>query len=230
MVNLSEEELDFLIELQHEMLTQDKVCQAAPRFWVIEDKRIVPTSEDYSDGGYEYFDDNGYETIAHSTEELVEYINDNYAQKGLKAFYNNGDVILVIMDRPVEEDETLEELEPEAEDVIDYLFGDSLTETLNNQPQVNESIRYIPIREEYFIAPDTMFLTNRGAKKHLEANYYHYHKDAHTYAMTAWRSSEVKQLWDILDKINWREMKEEKFSERKSLWQKLKKIIQIIKS
>lgn len=227
MVNLSREELDFLIELQHEMLTQDTVCQAAPRFWVVQDKRSVPTDEDYSDG-YEIYDDNGCDTVASSMEEFIRYVNDKYGEHGVKIFYMKdqypcGCAILVKASRPIDECETLESLKKEydenentdIDEILDYLQIEALIDELSLVESIYEQFRVVYTREEEFIAPNTMFLTNRAAKKHIEENDYHYHKDAHSYAMTAWRSPEVEQLWAILDKINWQELKEEKYGKEK---------------
>lgn len=61
----------------------------------------------------------------------------------------------------------------------------------------------VPVREEHFIRSNTMFITKDDAKRHIEANYYHYSDKAHTYAMTAWRSPKVKRLWDILETFDW---------------------------
>lgn len=61
----------------------------------------------------------------------------------------------------------------------------------------------VPVREEHFIRENTMFITKDDAKKHIEANYYHYTNKAHTYAMTAWRSPKVEKLWKILETFEW---------------------------
>lgn len=53
-----------------------------------------------------------------------------------------------------------------------------------------------------YIVSDTMFLTHKEAAAHLKANYYHYTKDAHTYAMTAWRSPQVRDLLQLLRTID----------------------------
>ena len=227
MINLSEKELDFLIELQHEMLTQDKVCQAAPRFWVIENKRNILTSKEYCDG-CEIFDDNGCETVAENMEDFIKYLNEKYNKNGLAVYYNNGDAILAIFSRPVEDEDTLDSLDDidnndNVDRVYDYLTIEALVDILSNFSFIDEQFRVVYTREENFIAQDTMFLTNRSAKQHLKSNYYHYHKDAHPYAMTAWRSPEVKQLWEILDKINWKEMKEEKYGGKTITNQKYRK-------
>lgn len=46
------------------------------------------------------------------------------------------------------------------------------------------------------------FLTKEAAQEHLNKNHYHYSKDAHTYAMTAWRNPEFEQLINIIRKLN----------------------------
>jgi hypothetical protein len=56
---------------------------------------------------------------------------------------------------------------------------------------------------EHHVYPNTMFITKKDAKEHLEDNYYHYSKDAHTYAMTAWRSPSMTKLYDILHNVDW---------------------------
>ena len=50
----------------------------------------------------------------------------------------------------------------------------------------------------------TMFLTQKDAEEHLRSNYYHYSDDAHTYAMTAWRSPRVEKLINILSTVNFK--------------------------
>lgn len=56
-------------------------------------------------------------------------------------------------------------------------------------------------RDKYdCIAPNTMFLTKKSCKRHIELNHYHYSKP-HTYAMTAWRSPEVERLLRIISEL-----------------------------
>ena len=57
---------------------------------------------------------------------------------------------------------------------------------------------------EQEIDENTMFLTLRECKEHIEANSYHYNKP-HPYAMTAWRSPQVERLYKILQNTNWNE-------------------------
>lgn len=51
-------------------------------------------------------------------------------------------------------------------------------------------------------APDTLFITKRECQNHIEQNHYHY-KHPHTYAMTAWRSPQIEQLYKVLKETDW---------------------------
>lgn len=66
-----------------------------------------------------------------------------------------------------------------------------------------EDAYLVPVREEHFVHPNTMFLTKQEAKDHLKSNYYHYSSKAHTYAMTAWRAPKVERLLTILETFDW---------------------------
>ncbi|MDU2111703.1 MAG: hypothetical protein E7E92_04200, partial [Clostridiales bacterium] len=55
---------------------------------------------------------------------------------------------------------------------------------------------------EEFIVPNTMFLTLRECREHIEANKHHYNKPF-AFGMSAWRSPQVTQLYDILLNTNW---------------------------
>lgn len=46
------ESIEFLKELQEELRTQETDCQAAPRFWVVGDYRMVPTMDGCHDEYY----------------------------------------------------------------------------------------------------------------------------------------------------------------------------------
>ena len=76
----------------------------------------------------------------------------------------------------------------------------------------DEGVYLIPVREEHFIRPNTMFLTKKEAKEHIKQNHYHYSPKAHTYAMTAWRAPKVERLLDILSTFNFKQLEEKKSS------------------
>lgn len=70
---MTKEDVEFLKKLQHEMLTQDNACQAAPRFWVVKDvERIYNVTDDID--GYEVIIDT--ERAGESKEEVLSFLKD----------------------------------------------------------------------------------------------------------------------------------------------------------
>ncbi|HAA5910637.1 TPA: hypothetical protein PNA82_002663 [Listeria monocytogenes] len=55
-----------------------------------------------------------------------------------------------------------------------------------------------------------LIITKKEAQQHIENNRRHYNSTVHTYAMTAWRSRVVENLWDILRTADFSMLKEEK--------------------
>jgi len=179
---MKKEDIEFLKELQHEMLTQDTVCQANPRFWV-----VMQTVKDYwvddnEDGIFIYSSDDGESVFEGDLEELAEWIKELDGVENCK--YDYGFV----------------ELDYEDEE---YSIGDSddLQSFLDDFYKDNYSVGCYRNREE--IAPNTMFLTLRECKEHIKLNKHNYKEDAHPYAMTAWRSPQVERLYEILEKTDW---------------------------
>lgn len=168
------EDLKFLKELQTELNTQDNDCQAAPRFWTIMDYRKVPGHEDYDFGEYQYYHNDGDYTPFHNFNDLKEFIEE----------YHEEDI----------DDELRWHLNNE-----DFEFLWQYIEKNLNDDRCFDSLF---VREEEFIAPNTMFLTKAEAKRHLELNHYHYTSKAHTYAMTAWRAPKVERLLKILSEFD----------------------------
>lgn len=217
--NLTEDDFDFLIELQHEMLTQDHVGQAAPRFWVVVGTRQVGTSSEYAEGE-QLIEDT--DIIADSLESAVKYFQE-YIQENIEEDIN---VVIekeetgsfesykvVKIDTSV--DVNVKGYNDQDEIIMEqnFITGiEELLEALVDADVIDEtdySVGYY--YNEKYTYPDTMFLTNRSCKEHIVANHYHYADDAHSYAMTAWRSPEVEHLWNILDKIDWKAMKEKAY-------------------
>ena len=223
--NLTQEELDFLIELQHELNTQDTVCQADPRFWVVAGTQKTYVGEEYSEGeeligGESVLAYNFEEAIKYFQKEVIiaanedsedfEYILEEDSTRSLKSYR------FLKIDKSCDKNDE------------DYTEGDEILEEYNYIDNTEELIEALSdcgiiydgeytvgyYRNEHHIYPNTMFLTNRSCKKHIELNYYHYDDDAHSYAMTAWRSPEVEKLWDILQKVDWLKMKEEAYEKR----------------
>ena len=174
---MKKEDIEFLKELQHEMLTQDTVCQANPRFWVVmETKRVYGIDSEYADGCV---------IVGEEGEECSSDLKDIYGW-----LTNILEIDCVYVDGTIGVGG--KEL-CDIDDVMNYLE--------NSAGYDQFSIVYF--KDEEQIAKDTMFLTNRECKQHIKLNYYHYSKDAHSYAMTAWRSPEVERLYKILETTDW---------------------------
>lgn len=198
---ITEEEIEFLKELQKEMNTQDHVCQADPRYWVIQGSELVYGIED----GYE--DDSALmaesEILARDLESAVEYIREKVLPD-----INELDGI----ERTIQYESRLGrgtvtvEWEEDGEKEHEYLDGMSeLVEWLKENGHDYNKVNYCIRRKNY---DDTMFLTEKDAAEHLRQNDYHYSEDAHTYAMTAWRNPRVEKLYKILQEVDFDLLKE----------------------
>lgn len=170
------EDIQFLVELQQELNTQEHDCQATPRFWAIMDYKKVPGHEDYDSGDYEYFHNDGEHVVFDNFNDLKEFIEEYYE---------------------FEIDEELKELLSDENEDFEQLW-EYVKDNLNDEGYFDS----VFVKEEEFIVPNTMFLTKEEAKTHLKLNHYHYTSKAHTYAMTAWRAPKVERLFKILSEFN----------------------------
>lgn len=99
----------------------------------------------------------------------------------------------------------------EWEDLLKHLIeSEDYEEDLNGIENYDDLPEYIkdeydevPVSKVHVIQPNTFFLTKKEAEEHIRRNHYHYNETVHTYAMTAWRSPEVENLYEILEKIDW---------------------------
>ena len=179
---MNKEDINFLKELQNEMLTQDHVCQADPRFWVVQG-----TIQEY---GYEYEGADGCamvidcDTILDDMKDACEWLNDE--DECVEYIYNSKDNNIICH---IEDECTIFS---NLDEVCEYIV-----DNLDESPYL---VYYRNISKNY---ENTMFLTNRECKEHIDVNYYHYPKDAHSYAMTAWRSPQVERLYKIIQETDW---------------------------
>lgn len=194
---LSHGDIEFLLQLQHEMNTQDTTCTADPRFWVIKGSEKVRDNDDPD--GYDLFVDG--QEVATGTAEACEYLNKE-----------------ILPDCDVDKSECRIEALPlldffefvlhykgyDGEDDHDYMDVDDLNEFLKDNGY--EDTQLVGFSIKPVVYPGTMFITEKAAREHLERNYYHYSDDAHTYCMCAWRSPDVERLWKILREVKWDEL------------------------
>lgn len=182
-------DIEFLKELQHQMLTQDTVSQASPRFWVVRHKvRQYGIEDGYGVDGEEVI--YNCETIAGNLKELCEYLRDN--EDDLEIEYH---------------EDIIEEYVTIVKDDEEQCFYDTkeLVEYMIEGLDYDNSLYLVNYKDEYVIAENTMFLTIEECKRHIECNGYHYN-EPHTYVMTAWRSPQVQRLYEILENTNWDEI------------------------
>ena len=172
-----EEDLEFLKNLQEELKTQDRDSQASPRFWVVRQWEKEVTHSDFSEGQLIVIFDGDYSEFDDESD-IGDFIDfmENHHEKEWDC----------IKDKKFYEDmsDIIEVLEEECFDgftIYDY--------------------KKVPVIKE-----NTMFLTKQEAREHIEANYYHYNKSAHTYAMTAWRAPKVQKVLEILENFDFKEV------------------------
>lgn len=184
---MKKEDIEFLKSLQKEMLTQDNFGQASPRYWtVMQTKRIYGIEDGYdTDGADVYYN---HEVIAGNFKELCDYLEEH--EDEITVDYENNDIEeFVVIDKGTESEKRIEDT-------------NELVEYMQEELSGYESVHFVGYREECQLAENTMFLTLKECEKHIEANHYHY-TNPRPYAMTAWRSPQVKRLFEILENTEW---------------------------
>lgn len=185
-IALSQEQIDFLKDLQKEINEQDTLATANPRIWVIIDYKRMPTSDDYA-SGYEIFESNFGETL--TEEDVDEMIKEHIEENGENSIHekilrNNSLGIGMAIPSNVKQwpiEIKMELLNEQGNDLILIPYSD---------------IRFISEKSG-------SFLTNKAAKEHLASNKHHYTKKAHTYCLSGWRNPQMRQLVEILESTNW---------------------------
>lgn len=170
--------IEFFKTLQQELQTQDHDCQAEPRFWVIMDYKKEACWEENAEE-FVIYSPMDCESYELSKEEITDVI-ENYG-----------------IDETCEVDEILQE--------IDFEDDESILEWFKKE--IDDEAYLVPQHEVSYIVPNTMFITKKEAKEHIERNEHHYTPKAHTYAMSALRSPSISKLWDILENFNWDSIK-----------------------
>jgi len=197
--DITREEIQFLIELQKEMNTQDDVSQADPRYWVIKGTEKEYGIEDGFEDGSDLVDDDGCSTVATDMNEALEFIKEHILDE-----VNDCDGIqrCLSLEKGLFSSEIrISWVEDGEEDFQDLSNMTSVVEWLKENGYDNYRCANYRILPKIY--ENTMFLTQKAAEDHLKANYYHYSEDAHTYAMTSWRNRETEALWKLLQSVNW---------------------------
>lgn len=188
---IKKEELDFLVALQREMNTQDTLATADPRFWVIRGKeKVYGVHDDNADGAeLQRYGIKIAECLEDACEFIVKNLLGDINKDGTARIVTFEDESIYVTDQ---RDTTILH---SMVDVVDWLEGHGYNE-----------FKYTNYCIADKIYPNTMFLTQLDAEKHLKMNHYHYSADAHTYCMTSWRSEETLKLWKILQEVDWQQL------------------------
>ena len=173
-IEISQEDYEFLKDLQNELNTQENDGNADPVFWGVEE-----TVEECRGGDGEYGGD-PYINGKWSLEEAVEEVEDE------------------LKNNPEYSDEWLhkewEEVDKScAEDVYEFMTDMLHWEGIYGVVYVENVKRVTPFTGA--------FLTKRACKEYIR-KYGYNHNDPHTYAMTAYRNFELGRLINILKSLN----------------------------
>lgn len=187
--SLTQDDLVFLKELQHELNSQPTLATNDPRYWVIRDYEYREATRDDDIDAVELFEDGSGEIIC-----LNEAVERAYMDKLLLGGVGHAEDWL--KDNSIQFNEH----------GYMWLGSQSAFEDAIKEYAENNALGCVFLTKLWAIVPDTMFLTLREAEEHLKANYYHYTTEAHTYCMHAWRSPDVAQLIKLLHTVDFDEL------------------------
>ena len=176
-IELSNEDYEFLKNLQNELNTQENDGNADPVFWGVEETVEECRGGDGEYGGDPYIT---YDDGKWSLEEAIEAVEDE------------------LKNNPEYSDEWLhkewEEVDKScAEDVYEFMTDMLHWEGIYGVVYVEEVKRVTPFTGA--------FITKRACKEYIK-KYGYNHNDPHTYAMTAYRNFELGRLINILKSLN----------------------------
>lgn len=179
-IELSNEDYEFLKNLQNELNTQENDGNADPVFWGVEETVEECRGGDGEYGGDPYIT---YDDGKWSLEEAVEEVEDE------------------LKNNPEYSDEWLhkewEEVDKScAEDVYEFMTDMLHWEGIYGVVYVENVKRVTPFTGA--------FITKRACKEYIK-KYGYNHNDPHTYAMTAYRNFELGRLINILKNLKFEE-------------------------
>lgn len=176
-------DVTFLMALQKELNTQSSMNQAHPVYWTIAQTREA-ISDQYNYDDVIAVDQDGC-VIARNLKELAEFLDNREIPEVTSCAYFNNACNIHFRDGAVEEAYSI----------------DSALDLLQEHDIDQLELRYV--RREQEIAKDCLFLTHRACEEHLRNYGYNYEKDAHAFAMTAFRSPEYEQLIRLIRSVDW---------------------------
>lgn len=168
---LSQEEVDFLTNLQKEMNTQNHLATADPRIWVIKDyRRCYGKDLTYADGYCLYSAKYNKEIMSYESEKTLLKETKDYLIKMCPEKFSESDFPSDSLDRT---------------DIITALK--------------NKDVHHIELLEyKEIIVTSQTFFSQKAAEDYLKEFHYRFTKNAHTYCDCALNNNEMTQLVKIL--------------------------------
>lgn len=213
---ITDEELDFLLELQKEMNTQNTWAQADPRIWVIQepirkyldnvetdlrnDPDTVEILNQIADGAELYVDDIHMATpqqLYHAIQSIIKNddLEEQYQVELIRDYrvliHGRNDLGEVVWDASLDNIEKNGMLS-----IVEWVMGYTIH---------HAELRYFV--KELYLHPGIFFLTYRDGVNYLEKYESKYDKDVRLYAMSPKDlftdcSPEIKKLFDILHTVD----------------------------
>lgn len=175
---MKKEDIEFLKELKRKMAEGDHAEQAPPRFWMVRESATRPVGDpDMADETFLVNPEDGH-------------------------VWGDGEVesVKLCLEEDAEEGGFEDEL---AEcgtigEVIGVMEENHVVYSRSGNAEVCYLERYWRLSDE-----TGAFLTMEDCQRHLDENWYNYSKDAHPYALTAWRNPTFERLWRIITETDW---------------------------
>ena len=177
-MKLTHEDIVFLADLRHELLTQPTDGNCDPRFWTVNQKYVIEDVQPDSADGWKVLDTYNEHCEVGKPNDLPS-------------------VIAKLCDRENGYGEQIEW--PEA--LAECSCAEELVCEANAQLE-DEQFMVAYYRERYAPCQDTLFLTKRACHEHIH-KYGHNYNSPRTYVMTAVRSPEYARLLEILKRVDW---------------------------
>jgi AAA+ ATPase superfamily predicted ATPase len=189
---LTEDDVKFLKELAHELKTQDNRCTQKPIIFQIAQPYLrADIHPDYQEPAKREICLGDYDFEGFISEEDIEKIKGELLEQCEYRLFNKHSTRYI-------EDELKEEIVNEVNAIEDY-------EDIINFLEWHDEIEYHTRGLVEDIKYEGVFLTNRAAQQHLEANHYHYDKEGkpYTYCINGgWRNPELTKLLEIVEKFD----------------------------
>lgn len=171
--SVTKKDIEFLKNLQHEMLTQETDYEAPSRYWVVaQHERNYGCAADCSYGS-SMFDPSAAELVGDTVDEVKKHVSGYY-------------------------DFEFDEEDEEVSEIIDL---EDLAKYLNKNLEDGFYVSYYSLNHSVQ-QEGTFFLTKRECQEHIKYNRHHYNETVHTYANTIFRSPQVEKLYEILENVD----------------------------